>query len=149
MSTRHPGKLKYCLNALLLIAPAWFFYASLQAPSTPDSWPAQALGPWSLTPTPADSDPPYRHDGALVKDFRFHTCPGCGAQVRTAIARVASAAPAIDAEIEGVIHGHGDFLEAHVPWPEQITDEHRLWVTAQDWSGAIHHASWPLPAHSD
>jgi hypothetical protein len=149
MKTAQRRPFRYCLNALLLVAPAWFFYASLTPPPLPDPWDTQALGPWSLTPIPADDAPPYRHDGSLVKDFHFRICDGCGARMRTAIARVAMAAPELDASIEGIVHGHGDFLEAHVPWPEELTESHRLWVTSQDWSGATYHASWPLSLRED
>lgn len=116
----------------------------LTPPATPAAWSSEAIGPWTLTPAPADDGPPYVHDGERIKDFRFVTCEGCGAQMRSGVARVAVTAPQLGPGIDGIVHGHGDHLEAHVPWPEQTGDDHRLWVTVQDWSGNTHSTSWSL-----
>tara|TARA_R110002049_G_scaffold83938_6_gene213689 strand:- start:12 stop:461 length:450 start_codon:yes stop_codon:yes gene_type:complete len=143
--TSRASRLKYCLNAVLLIAPAWFFYASLTPPAQPDPWAPAALGEWTMTPQPS-AEPPYPHDGKLIRDFQFRICDGCAAAVRTAIAHVAITPPTLDDTLDGVIHGHGDHLEAHVPWPHSPGAQHRLWIVAQDWAGRIHTASWPLPS---
>ncbi|MDO9596162.1 MAG: hypothetical protein Q7J47_00435 [Azoarcus sp.] len=135
---------KYWLNALVLIAPVWFFYASL-TPEFPPPWETQTVGPFSVTPTPHNSAPPYDHHGVRVKDFGFRFCDGCVERIRLAHANVGpQALPALEGG-DGVVHGHGAQQEAHVPYPAQAGEGDRLWLTVQEWNGAIHRRAWPLP----
>jgi hypothetical protein len=142
-SPARPKRWRYCLNALVLTAPAWFLYTSL-TPVFPPAWESRTLGTLTVTPTPHDDGEPYRHDGQRVKDFSFRFCEGCDRNMRLAAVHVGNS-PASPAETEtGLVHGHGALKEAHVPYPEQVGASDRLWLSVQTWDGTVHHASWPL-----
>lgn len=136
---------RYWLNALVLIAPLWFFYDAL-TPVFPAPWPTQTVGPFTVTPMPHDDAGPYRHDGGQVKDFAFHFCDGCVARIRMAYANAGPAALTEADGGEGVVHGRGAMQEAHVPYPAQPGAADRLWLTVQEWDGTLHRFAWPLPA---
>ena len=50
-SPSRPKRWRYCLNALVLIAPACFLYTSL-TPVFPPAWESRMLGTLTVTPTP-------------------------------------------------------------------------------------------------
>ena len=134
---------KYWLNALLLLAPIWFLYASL-TPVFPPPWETKTAGQITVTPSPHDEGAPYEHDGIRVKDFSFRLCEGCAEAIRLASANV-GLAPTSPAEVEdGIVHGRGNLQEAHVPYPARLSGNERLWLSVQTWDGALHHIDWPL-----
>ncbi|MEX0730410.1 MAG: hypothetical protein WED00_10470 [Aquisalimonadaceae bacterium] len=139
-----PARWKYCLSALLLILPAWFYYQSLN-PELPPEWSEQRVGPFTAAPTPADTQPAYVYDGVSLKDFSVRFCEGCRARMRTAYLVVGPEPAAIPAGYDGIVHGHGSYAHVHVPYPERPAPEHRLWLTVQEWDGRLHQVSWPLP----
>lgn len=145
MKSARPARWKFLLNGLLLLAPGWFFYASL-APEWPAEWAEQPVGPFTAAPMPLSDDPPIAYDGGYVKDFSFRFCEGCVARIRAAHVSVGPAPAPVPGGHEGVLHGSSLAQHVHVPFPAEIGPEDRLWLSVQDWAGAMHHVSWPLPA---
>lgn len=134
---------KFWLSGGVLIASAWYFYASLH-PRFPAAWPEQALGPVTATPTPADTAPPYRHGEERLKDFSVRFCHGCVAQIRMAYLSVGRGPQALDGNLAGVLHGNDLLQHVHVPYPVAATAADRLWLTVEDWRGRRYHAAWTL-----
>ena len=141
---KKPARWKYLLNALVLIAPAWYFYDSMTPPEQPAALPERELAGITAAPRPTDTDPPYRHEGRYLKDFSVAFCEGCAERIRTAYLSVSDSPPALPEDGFGVIHGHGATKHVHAPYPSEPRDGHRLWLTVQTWDGEIHRVSWPL-----
>lgn len=142
--TRRPRRWKYLLNGLLLIAPAWFYYDSL-SPAFPDEWPEQSIGPFTAAPRPANDGPQFYYDGGYIKDFSVRFCDGCVSRIRAAHISVGEQPAPAPSGHEGVLHGNSLAQHVHAPFPARIAPNDRLWLTVQEWNGAVHHASWPLP----
>ena len=137
-------KSRYWLNALLIAAPVYFLVTSLIPAVKPEPWKEQAIGPFSAVPTPADNEPPYQHDGEWVKDFNVKFCDGCVAKIRFAYMSVGTQPAPIPIDGEGLLHGNNQVQQAHTPYPLQLTDQDKLWISVQEWDGTLHHASWAL-----
>lgn len=134
---------RFHLNGLLLILPFWYLYQSLN-PAFPAAWPQQAVGPFTATPVPSDTDEPYEHDGALVKDFSVKLCAGCVEKIRQAYVSVGPQPAASPQGYEGILHGNNFGLHAHVPFPHQLQDDDLFWITLEEWNGERHHGAWSL-----
>lgn len=144
IKTRTPWqRWAYRASGLILIAPIWYFYVSMN-PEFPPAWPEQQVGPFTATPTPGDAEPPYLHDENYYKDFSVRFCDGCVERIRLAYLSVGAAPAALPAELDGILHGDRYLQHVHAPYPEALGPDDRLWFTVQEWNGRVHHAAWPL-----
>ncbi len=134
---------KYLLNGFLIVAPFWFFYQAMTQ-TFPAEWPEQTIGPFTAAISPADDAPPYSHHGSYVKDFSVRFCTGCVDNIRVAYLHVGKQPAALADDLEGILHGGAVSQNAHAPYPLSLQPDDRLWLTVQEWNGAIHHTSWPL-----
>ena len=136
----------YKINGLLIIAPVYFLYTALN-PEFPDEWAEKPVGPVTVTPRPADLNPPYPHEGQLQKDFSLKFCTGCSDQFSTAHLSVGARPAPMNAHLDGIIHGHGDNLHVHAPYPHILRPNDRLWLTLKTWDGKTYHTDWPIPPY--
>jgi hypothetical protein len=134
---------RFKLNGLLLLAPIWFLYQSLN-PVVVTPWAEQPVGPFTATPTPSDIEAPYHHDGEWMKDFSVTFCDGCIARFRQAYISVGPQPAPPPPAYEGLLHGNGYRLHAHVPFPASLGVEDRFWITVEEWNGTRHHGEWLL-----
>lgn len=134
---------KFYLNALLLLAPVYYFWQAMNPVAQP-SLEQKTLGELSATPRPLDPYPPYLHDGVLVKDFRVDFCDGCIPRIRQAYLTAGDAPEGFPADAEGVLHGNRFALHVHAPFPDTTDDDDRLWLTVETWDGEVLQTSWPL-----
>ncbi|MBA1147231.1 hypothetical protein H0Z60_09170 [Ectothiorhodospiraceae bacterium WFHF3C12] len=140
-----PARWKYLINGLVLLAPVYFLYDMFTPPSGQEPLPEQRFGAsFTATPTPADSEPPYAHEGQLFKDFSVVFCEGCLERIRTAYLIVSDDPPPLPEDGLGVIHGHGPTKHVHVPYPPEREQDERLWLTVQSWTGEIYRTSWSM-----
>lgn len=133
----------YWLNSLILLLPVWYLYDAM-TPVFPPEWPEQTLGPITAAPTPVNDEPPYWHHGELVKDFSIRLCEGCLSRVRLARLSVSKRPPEPDADVSGILHGHSDMQEVHVPYLQPPEQADLLWLTVQTWSGETYSTSWRI-----
>lgn len=141
------ARYKFWLSGALLVAPLWYLYQALN-PQFPAAWETQRLGELTVTPTPYDLRSPYRHGEGWMKDFAVQFCDGCWERVRLAHFSLGSTPLPLNDELDGVLHGGSHLQHAHAPFvPDPAaaaaTDE-RLWLTVEEWSGAVHHVAWTL-----
>lgn len=134
---------RYWFNGILLILPCWFLYQQLN-PVFPDPWEKKQLGPFTVQPMPYNLEGPYTYDGKRYKDFSLTFCEGCVEKIRYAYVSVAPEPIEIPADDTGAIHGNNYGQEVHAPYPDQLQADDKLWVTVQDWSGNLYHASWDI-----
>lgn len=137
-------KSRYWLNGFVIVLPVYFLYDSLTPAPPPEAWEMQVIGPFEVTPTPADNALPYQHDGEWVKDFSVQFCAGCVKKIRLAYMSVGEQPAPVPAGAEGILHGNHQMQHVHAPYPLERTEQDRLWISVQEWSGDLHHASWPL-----
>lgn len=147
--TARPGlwaRHKFWLSGALLVAPVWYLYQSLN-PAFPAAWETQQLGELTVTPTPYDGRAPYRHGEGWMKDFAVQFCDGCWERVRLAHFSLGSAPQPLNEELDGLLHGGVHLQHAHAPFAPDAASANagqRLWLTVEEWSGAVHHAAWTL-----
>lgn len=137
-------RLKFWLSGLVLLAPCWYFYQSLN-PVFPTEWQEKTIGPFTAALTPANNAPAYPHDGDYLKDFSVRFCEGCTPRIRTAYLQVGSEPLPVSTEVEGILHGHGNVLHVHAPYPLAPTKTDKLWLTVQTWDGQVFYEYWDLP----
>lgn len=139
-----PARWPYLLSALLLIAPAYYFYQSLH-PVFPEAWSERHIGPFTATVAPVENGSAYRYDGAYIRDFQVRFCEACHERIRLARLHVGPAPGVPSAEAAGIVHGPRGAQGAHVRFPHWPPDtEDRLWLIVQEWSGETHVTAWPL-----
>lgn len=143
------ARYKFWLSAAVLAAPAWYLYQSLN-PVFPTAWETQEVGGMSVTPTPYDLRDPYRHGDGWMKDFAVQFCEGCWQRVRLAHFSLGSAPQPLSEELDGLLHGGVHIQHAHAPFAPAIpaadveAAREQLWLTVEEWSGAVHHVAWTL-----
>ncbi|WP_223668547.1 hypothetical protein [Kangiella shandongensis] len=134
---------KYCLNGLLLILPIWYLYHQMN-PTFPEPLEQKDIGPFTVQPMPLNNEAAYDYGGGYLKDFSLTFCEGCTDKIRYAYMSVGESPAPMPEGVDGVIHGASDLKHAHAPFPEQVTESDKLWVTVQDWQGKSYHAFWDL-----
>lgn len=106
---------------------------------------AQEVGPWRLGALMVaglgDTSDPVRAGKFAMVLVRF--CPDCWGEIKRLWINVGSA----PLGAKGMrVSGQPGFARAGVKLPDSLDAETRLWIAAEDWSGKIHQASWPLEA---
>lgn len=138
-----PKRWYYCLSGLLLVLPFWYLYQQLN-PTFPPPLEKKDIGPYSVQPMPLNELPAYDYGDDYFKDFSLTFCQGCVENIRYAYMSVGPEPAPMPHDAHGAIHGAGDVKHAHAPFPENLTDSDKLWVTVQDWQGKSYHAYWEL-----
>jgi hypothetical protein len=138
---------KYFINGLVLVLIGYYFYQSLN-PQFPDLWKAQQVGEFELTPMPFDLEQPYLHHGVYTKDFFLFISKGNVKNIRQAYINIGDQ-PIPLAELElngnGILHGSQHGQEVHAIAPKIIEENHKVWLTLEDWRGQQFVVNWELP----
>lgn len=140
-------KYKYKINGLVIILSCYFFYQSLY-PKFPDTWDAQKVGEFEISPMPYNLEPPYLHDGHYNKDFFMIFNQGKVANIRQAYVNIgAKPLPLaqLQADDAGILHGSQHGQEVHAIAPQTITADHKMWLTIENWQGEQWVGRWDLP----
>lgn len=135
-------RLLYSASALVIAAPVYFTWTGLN-PVFPPALSQQDIGPFTATPTPADTLQPYARGSRHYKDFSLVFCEGCTDKIRTAHLNIGPAPLENPADDTGILHGSRFLQHVHAPAPHRINQEDRIWLSVQDWHGQRWYASWP------
>ncbi|WP_024850373.1 hypothetical protein [Hydrogenovibrio kuenenii] len=135
---------RFWINGFILLLPFWFLYQALTPPPLEPKWAKKQNGEFSAEVRPMDKEPPYLHDGEREKDFSVIFGDSCANRVKQAYLKVATSAPNLPDDDSGIVHGNTSIQHAHVPFPDVIKTDDRLWLTIQDWQGRIIQLSWVL-----
>lgn len=138
---------KFKLSGLVLILPFWFLYQSFQV-DFPDTWEAQQLGPFEVTPMPLDLDAPYAHHDDYVKDFMLMFSQGEVADIRQGYLSIGPEPlplAKLEQDDQGILHGSRHGQHVHGIAPASLSANDKVWLTIQDWQGEVYVANWELP----
>lgn len=146
--SKYISKKLFLINIVIIFIPFWFIYAAFN-PSTPKSLGQKQIDSLTIEAFPHNSNQPYSDKVGFKKDFSFEVCKDCASKIRLAYAKIGAASPEISENTEGILHGHGDTLHSHVPSPQTITSNDRLWVSIQKWDGTIEDVFWDINLKSN
>ncbi|MGL1956841.1 MAG: hypothetical protein OCD00_05930 [Colwellia sp.] len=141
------NRYKYKINGLVIILSCYFLYQSLY-PKFPETWDAQKIGSFEITPMPYNLDPPYLHDGHYTKDFFLIFSQGNVSDIRQAYLNIGEKAlslATLQVGDEGILHGSQHGQEVHAIAPVIIKPNHKVWLTIENWQGEQLVTHWDIP----
>lgn len=141
------NRTKFKLNGLVIVLSGYFIYLSLY-PTFPDTWTAQQVSSFEITPMPYNLEPPYLHEGVYTKDFYLIFSKGKVATIRQAYLNIGKKPlPLSELQMgsEGILHGSEHGQEVHAIAPKVITTADKMWLTIEDWQGEQVISSWDIP----
>jgi hypothetical protein len=141
------GILKPVNFALLALAVAasvmTLRFYSAAADERAANFAAQDVGPWKLGALMiaglGDTSDPVRPGGRAMLLVRY--CPGCWGEIKRLWVNTGPEPLGKKGER---VSGQPGFARAGLRLPQTLDAGSRLWMTAEDWSGRLHQASWPL-----
>lgn len=106
-----------------------------------------AVGPFDLTLAEFTADAPL--DGGVAgdrKQFILRLCAGCDARIRAVYARIGK--PRSLRAAGALFSGSPGRMFVDIPIPPGASVEDALWLTVEEWDGAVHMGSVPLESAS-